>query len=218
MTTLERQVSYDAIICLNGDLPPAERFDAWASVPLVAADGAANALMRMGIVPEYVVGDLDSIADETLELLADVSTVIPIPEQDVNDFEKALTVAQHQLFERLLVVGMHGGDLEHTLNNWSVLMRFGRSLSVHVLDRQRLAVPVYGSVRFATTQSEIISLVPQPSVRLTTSGLQWPLTNEVLEMGQREGARNQATTTEVTLDLHEGAVLVVFDAECPPAA
>jgi len=93
-----------------------------------------------------------------------------------------------------------------------VLMRFGRSMNVHVLDRQRLAIPVYGPVKFSATSNEIISLVPQPSVRLTTSGLQWPLTNETLELGQREGARNRATSSEVTLDVHDGAVLVVLDA------
>jgi thiamine pyrophosphokinase len=212
MTRLERNTTYNAIICLNGDLPLAERFDAWANVPLIAADGAANALVGMGIVPEYVVGDLDSILEETMDIIAEVATVIAMPDQDVNDFEKALTAAQHQLFERVLVVGMHGGDLEHTLNNWSVLMRFGRSMNVHVLDRQRLAIPVYGPVKFSATSNEIISLVPQPSVRLTTSGLQWPLTNETLELGQREGARNRATSSEVTLDVHDGAVLVVLDA------
>jgi len=212
MTTLERNVSYDVIICLNGNLPPAERFDAWATVPLVAADGAANALMSMGIVPEFVVGDLDSIFDETMDFLADVSTVIPMPDQDRNDFEKALLVAQHALATRVLVVGLHGGDLEHTLNNWSVLMRYSRLIDIRVLDRGRVAIPVYESIRFATTPNEVISLLPQPRVRLTTSGLQWPLVNEELLLGEREGARNRATSDEVSLHIHDGAVLVVVDA------
>ena len=60
---------FDAVICLNGDLPDTAVFEQLADRPLIAADGAANLLVAAGIGPEFVVGDLDSVTPQTLERL-----------------------------------------------------------------------------------------------------------------------------------------------------
>lgn len=210
----------DAIICLKGQPPAIEVVQHFADVPLIAADGAANLLYDLEILPEYIVGDLDSVQPEVIEAMRETTEIIVEVDQDINDFEKALRFAQQMLWKRVLVTGIHGGDLEHTLNNWSVLMRFGKDMDLLVLDGNRIGVPVYGPTSYASTVDEIISLIPQPSVNLTTQGLHWPLTQEVLTLGVREGARNRATATAVELHVHDGALLLFIDARLPllPAA
>jgi thiamine pyrophosphokinase len=218
MTTLQRTTApFDAVICLNGTLPPAEVFQHVADRPLIAADGAAAVLHAMGIVPEFIVGDLDSLPPDVLEQLQSLSEIIHDPDQDSNDFEKALRFASSMLWRRLLVTGLHGGDLEHTLNNWSVLMRHGRDLSLVALDRGRYGIPLYHSVTFAAQPGELLSLIPQPEARLTTQGLVWPLTNETLTLGTREGARNRAAEDRVEIIIHDGALFFFCDATLPLA-
>ncbi len=218
MNLLRRTASpFDAIICLNGTLPSAEVFQHFADRPLIAADGAAAVLHAMGIVPEFVVGDLDSVPSDVLEQLRSFSEIIHDPDQDSNDFEKALRFATSMVWRRLLVTGLHGGDLEHTLNNWSVLMRHGRDLSLVALDRDRYGIPLYGSITFEAEPGELLSLIPQPEARLTTRGLVWSLTNETLTLGTREGARNRAAEDRVHIDLHEGALFFFCEA-APPLA
>jgi len=223
LTFTEEQ--FDAVICLNGDLPGRQVFLDLAGRPLIAADGATNVLHQHGIGPEFIVGDLDSVHPETLDAFRGTSEVIVDRDQNSTDFEKALRFAESQLWKRLLVIGIHGGDLEHTLNNWSVLMRHGRSLELTALDRARYAIPVYGSFTFYAAPREMISLIPQPLATLTTSGLEWELTNEALEMGTREGARNRVaehqvsadggSSHRVTIDLHSGSLLFFCDARFP---
>ena len=128
---IEFTEKFDCLICLNADMPPASLFGALAGVVVVAADGAANKLADIGIVPDYIIGDLDSfdISDSRLE---GKSKIICNPDQEINDFEKILRFANERSYKRLLVTGFHGGELEHTLNNWSVFMRFAQIGRAHV--------------------------------------------------------------------------------------
>jgi len=208
---------FDAIVVLHGDLPEADVMERMADMPFIAADGAANMLVRHGIIPEYVVGDLDSVTVDTLEAIHGVSELVVEPDQESNDFEKALRFAEGQLWKRLLILGMHGGDLEHTLNNWSVLMRYGRAMALCAYDRGRYAIPVFSSFSHAPNAQELLSLIPQPMARLTTQGLQWELQDEPLQLGAREGARNRAVADDVHVTIHDGSLLFICDARLPSA-
>ena len=207
--------SFDAVIVLNGDLPDLTVLEQLADVPFVAADGAADTLVRLGVMPEFVVGDLDSISVETLRHIDAMAEIVVEPDQDSNDFEKSLRFAQSQLWRRLLVLGLHGGDLEHTLNNWSVLMRYGQQLSLCAYDRGRYAIPMFSSFLHTPTEGELLSLIPQPLARLTTQGLQWDLQDEPLALGTREGARNRAIAEHVHITIHDGSLLFICDARFP---
>jgi thiamine pyrophosphokinase len=203
--------SFDAVILLNGILPERSVLELVSAVPFVAADGAANTLMDMGIIPDILTGDLDSVRPVVIESVRQHGMVIANPDQDINDFEKALHVAASSHWSTVLVAGIHGGELEHTLNNWSVLMRHGRSMQLFALDGHRIGTPVYGAFSYSAEVGEIISIIPQPRARLTTVGLRWPLADEVLELGTREGARNRATHSDVSITVHEGSALVFVD-------
>ncbi len=207
--------AFDAVICLNGDLPETAVFEALADRPLIAADGAANLLIDAGIGPEFVVGDLDSITESTMKRLHGVAELVPEPDQDTTDFEKSIRFAESQLWKNLLVLGMHGGDLEHTLNNWSVLMRYAQGLQLTAYDRGRYAIPVFESFSYDATENELLSLIPQPLATLSTTGLVWNLENESLQMGTREGARNRAAESTVHVEVHAGSLLFFCSARLP---
>lgn len=134
-----------------------------------------------------------------------------LPDQESNDFEKILVAAHSRGMTSLLVCGMHGGDLEHTLNNWSVLMRYAWTHTLFVADRDRIAIPVVDVLELSCLPGDTVSLIPQPAARITTRGLQWELRDEYLELGVREGARNIALSERVVIRVHEGSLLVFFD-------
>ena len=209
------ETPFDAVICLNGDLPDTAVFEQLADRPLIAADGAANLLVEAGIGPEFVVGDLDSVTPQTLERLEGLAELVAETDQDTTDFEKSIRFAESQLWKNLLVIGMHGGDLEHTLNNWSVLMRHSRALQLTAFERDRYAIPVFESFTYEASPDELLSLIPQPLATLTTSGLVWNLENESLELGTREGARNRAAESTVHVNVHNGSLLFFCSARLP---
>lgn len=62
---------------------------------------------------------------------------------------------------------------------------------------------------------EMISIIPQPFVKLSTKNLLWNLNNETLELGSREGARNVATDNYISINILEGSILLFIDARLP---
>jgi thiamine pyrophosphokinase len=206
----------DVIVCLNGTLPDTAFFDKIRPVPIAAADGSAKKLRECSILPNYIVGDLDSLFDE-IELWREQKGIIihEVSDQNSTDYEKTLEFVAGQGCKNIMVCGIHGGELDHTLNNWSITIRYGKAHKLAVYDNGKIAVPIYESVQFATTQDDMISLIPQPHTHLTTEGLEWNLTNEVLELGKREGARNRATGTKVKLQVHSGSCLLFLKTALP---
>ncbi len=209
---------FDAIICLDTKLPGKPIFSKFPEIPLLAADGAAIKLIKMDIMPDFVVGDLDTFYTNPLSAsISDKSKIIKETEQETNDFEKVLRFAKKKGFNKLLVFGFHGGELEHTLNNWSVLMRFAREMNLCIYDKKRYGIPVFNSFTMDLKKGELVSLLPQQRTLLSTKGLKWELKNEILELGRREGARNIAVTGNFGITIHEGSLLLFIDERFPYA-
>ncbi|MBS1536760.1 MAG: thiamine diphosphokinase [Bacteroidetes bacterium] len=209
-------VQFDALLCLNGNLPNTKDFfDFFKEIIIIAADGAARALQQLDISPTFIIGDLDSIYLSDTNVNFPDSMIIHLPDQESNDFEKCLIFCQERGYTDVLVCGFHGGIAEHTLNNWSVLMRHSQLINLCVYEKERYAIPLQKSVQLPSNVGEIISLIPQPLAKITTSGLQWNLTNEFLELGVREGARNCALSESVSIEIHEGNILLFCNARIP---
>ena len=206
---------FDAIICLDADLPSIEFFDNFKNIPILAADGAAIRLYEMGITADYVIGDLDTFFISPIFNTFAQSKIIHETEQDTNDFEKTLNFARTKKYENLLIIGFHGGLLEHTLNNWSVFIRFAKKLNLCIYDKNRYALLIEQSIKLAVKKDEIISIIPQPKAIITTKNLYWSLNNEPLELGKREGARNIAISDYIEIYIHSGELLLFLDSRLP---
>lgn len=207
---------FSAVICLNANLPEKYIFEMVGKLPILVADGAANNVLALGIEPTKIIGDMDSFFLELKEKVPE-DKILVIPDQETNDFEKILLYCIENNFKDLLIFGFHGGELEHTLNNWSVLKKYCRRLNMCIFDRNRYAIPVYQSVELFVNVGEIISLIPQPKVKLRTKNLEWELNDEILELGRREGARNVATDEHLILDIIEGELLLFINHRLPIA-
>lgn len=198
----------DAILCLNSKLPNKNIFDKFTNIPIIAADGATNKLIKKGILPDYIIGDLDSCNREYFNSIQP-ENIIHIPSQDLNDFEKNLNFSISKKWKKILIFGFHGGELEHTLNNWSILKKYQTKLSLLIYDSNRYSFPIgIGEYSISSEIDEIISIIPQCKARLSTRGLKWELNNEELELGYREGTRNRALANNFIIKIHSGEVLL----------
>lgn len=125
---------------------------------LVAVDGGADAVSAAGLVPDLVVGDLDSISDAARVAFAD--RLLRIPEQDSTDFAKARRSSPAAM---TIAVGFIGARADHFLACLSELARgglpcilLGREDCVFVV-RERLSLDVPPGTR--------VSLWPMGAVR-----------------------------------------------------
>ncbi len=207
---------FDCILCLNSELPSLGFFIKYfTDTPTIGADGGAVRLFEKGLICDYVVGDLDTFFKSNIEKYFTKSKIIYEPDQEINDFEKSLIFAQHQGYQKILVLGFQGGELEHTLNNWSIIKKYSQSLTLCIFDKGRYGIPLNQSFSVSTQIGELISIIPQPRAKLRTNNLKWNLDNGILELGCREGARNVATNTSISVELIEGEILLFINARLP---
>ena len=212
-----RKQSPDAVLCLNGGLPDKEY---WEQLPadmiIAAADGAAARMEKMGVTPRYIIGDMDSLAKKKVYWENQHGVEVhPRYDQNSTDFEKSLDFLAEIGFSKILILGMHGGEIDHSLNNWSILARYGKRMNITAHDNEKSATPIYESLLYDSTPNELISLIPQPHCNISTTGLQWNLCGEELSFGYREGARNRATGREVSIKIHSGSLLFVIYEKMP---
>ena len=206
----------DIIICLNGVLPEAPIFHKLLPIPLIAADGAATKLREKNFLPQYIVGDLDSLVhDLTYWRKHKQIHIEEVSDQNTTDFEKSLDFIEQKKCSSAIIMGIHGGELDHTLNNWSILMRYGKSKNLAIYDSGKIAIPLYESASINVAKGDMISLIPQPSAILTTQGLEWNLEEEELMLGYREGARNRAVQDHIAIKIHSGSILLFLKADLP---
>ncbi len=208
-------MSFDCIVCLNAKIPSLGFFLQFRNLPIIAADGGAIRLFEIGILPDFVIGDLDTFDASNLQKYFNNVEIIRESSQEINDFEKALNLAVQKGFHNILVVGFQGGELEHTLNNWSILIKFAQELNICVYELGRYGIPLSHSVHVEVRKGEIISIIPQPFCNLTTQNLRWNLRRENLQLGRKEGARNMAESNDVIIELNQGSFLLFLDSRLP---
>jgi thiamine pyrophosphokinase len=201
---------FDALLVLNGEISHLDYIKENSS-KIYAADGAANVLLNNHVTPDFIIGDLDSLNKNKLVEKTKNICLVEDKNQDLNDFEKALRFIKSQNKSNILIFGFQGGELEHTLNNWSVLKKYINEFNLTILHNNRYAMPINNSIEIDLKENELISIIPQPTCILKTDGLKWNLDRERLELGFREGARNLTTGTRIKIELIEGEYLLFID-------
>jgi len=180
------------------------------SDPLLAADGGANHLARLGLRPVAVIGDLDSISPATRAWLGE-EPLIHRPDQNRTDLDKAVEYAFGELgLERLTVVAALGGRTDHDLGNLGLLARLalGERLVFTGVDRMVLAVA--GEAALAARLGETWSFwTYDPSVRVTIDGVRWPVKDARLDATDRPSISNEAIADRVRVHARGGSVVVM---------
>ncbi len=164
-------------------------------VALIAADGGADALDAAGLLPEAILGDLDSVSDRAGWERR--TRVIHIPEQITTDFQKALYSTSAPV---TLALGMTGKRLDHTLAALSAVHEVARHRRVMLIDEVDVALAVSGPIAFDAAEGERVSVHPLvPTIFKRTEGLLYPMDDLLLDPAGRLGTSNAGTGGRVEI-------------------
>jgi thiamine pyrophosphokinase len=192
--------SYGSVLCLNGELPCAAFFKD-LNLPIIALDGAANTLMDMGIEPDIVIGDLDSIKLEHMAVLKTLHK----PDQNASDFQKGLEYLKEHNLLPTIILGVNGGYLDHILHNVNIFLDTESVCYAPPL----VCYGLKGAGRFTFPVHTKISLIGVPNALVTTQGLKWELNDFVLEFPGVNSTFNRTASEEVFIQVHRGNLLVM---------
>jgi thiamine pyrophosphokinase len=203
--------SRSALLICNGEPPKRpllKRLARHANL-VVAADGGANQARRLGVTPDVIIGDLDSITPATERHFKRVPTV-RVPRQDNTDLEKALDYLTSQGVSEVTIVGCTGRRMDFTLANLSVLWRYSRSLSWCVAGDDWYALPVGAHRNVEATRGTTVSLVPFGACRgITLRGLHYPMVDGTLRIGQ-VAVSNVVRSSPFSVKMKSGKLLLII--------
>jgi thiamine pyrophosphokinase len=208
-----------AVIFLAGEYRDPEWHRALAARAdiLLAADGGARFLTGLGVTPQAVVGDFDSLDEETTDRLrvAGIEFLRHPVRKDVTDGELAVGEAVRRGAGELLLAGATGA-LDHTLGHLAILRRLAaRGVAARLVAPDLTATVLVAPVAVAldAPAGARVSLVPAGEAAIVTlTGLDYPLERGILPADACLGLGNQvAAEGDARIVLHEGAVVVLVD-------
>ncbi len=182
---------------------------------LVAVDGGAEALARVGLEPALLVGDLDSISVRTREALEakGVELVLLPTAKDETDTEAALRLVADRGADDITVYGALGGPrLDHLVGNLLLLSSpWLATVRVRMVDDWHEAFLVKGDSTFDGEHGDTVSLLPlTPAVKdVWTEGLLYPLRGESLSQSTTRGVSNAMTGAEARVIHGDGVLLLI---------
>ncbi len=205
------------VIVAAGDLAPDDaRWLDHADV-VIAADGGAGSLDRIGRRPDLLVGDLDSADPSLVERLEAAGTRVErhAPDKDASDTELALRAALDEGPMEVVILGALGGTrLDHELANLLLLALPGRPPpNVRIAHGPTTVRILTGSGRLELVGvvGDLVTLLPigGDAVGVTTAGLRWSLERASLRTGRSLGLSNEIVASPAAVSLERGVLLVV---------
>lgn len=174
---------------------------------IVCCDGSAEAVIKAGLMPSAIVGDMDSLSEKLSEKLAD--RIYNDENQETNDLTKTVTWCHQAGYDDLVIVGATGKREDHTIGNISLLAEYSKYIRVRMVTDTGIFLPFHQSTRISSFPGQQVSVFSiDPVTEITSGGLLYPLNNRRLK-NWWEATLNESTGDY--FDLHfTGGPLLVF--------
>lgn len=203
------------VIFAGGELSP-EYFDLLDEDDfIIGADHGALFLISHGYTPDIAVGDFDSVSLEALQDIESKSKktiTCDAVNKDLTDSEMALDIAMDQQPDSILLLGVTGTRMDHSLASIQMMTRaLQRQINCYVMDTHNY-ITLTGSQAVINdlgyTYVSLLPLTPEVS-GITLEGFQYPLTDATLKLGQSLGVSNKLISSSGTVTIRSGLLLII---------
>jgi len=183
---------------------------------IICADGGTKKALELGLLPNIIVGDLDSFPNGIKEKLAceKIEWKIYPKEKDETDLELAVREALNYNPEVIYFIGLLGGRIDHLLANLFFLERVKENgIEVLALDKNIRISIMKGMEEksFFGDKGDLISLIPFSEIveGVYLEGLKYPLYNETLYRNLTRGISNEFTQNIAKIKIMSGTLLII---------
>jgi thiamine pyrophosphokinase len=206
-----------AVIFANGEFnePPNLKALLARAGFIVAADGGAEHCARLGVQPHLLIGDFDSISTEVrMALEIKGAQVLAFPtNKDKTDLELAVEHSIRAGANEVVILGGLGRRWDHSLANLLLAAQpqFADIRLSFIQGEQRLHI-LRGENEIEAQLDERVSLIPLGGAALgiTTTGLAYPLRDEMLNLGSTRGVSNVVVANGPRVKIRLGVLLCVI--------
>lgn len=201
------------VIVLGGDAPGKallERCAAGADLT-IAADKGLEAFAAAGMLPDILLGDMDSVSEDVLARMQSVAEIDRLPcIKDDTDGVHALDVAIARGARHITLLGALGGRLDHALANLMLLVRAHRSgVHAQILSETVRIERVNGCMSIHGAKGDTASLLPLGEAKgVSLKGFFYPLDHADLDSSYPLGISNVIAADEAVISVSEGDLLL----------
>lgn len=191
------------------------RADIWVGV-----DRGVLALLNHDIVPNYAVGDFDSVTKEELSFIQkNLSDISFFPsEKDETDLEIALHWAVGKKPNNIYIFGATGGRIDHFLANIQLLQQesilpFLEEINIYIIDKKNsFTVKTPGSYQIekdSTKKYFSLLSVTKEVIGITLEGFKYPLNQAKLTRGSTLCISNELISDCGNVSFEKGIIMMV---------
>jgi len=184
---------------------------------IIAADRGLEALNRINVMPDFILGDFDSAGTDILSEYRNKSIpVITYPShKDDTDTQLALELALEQNPEVIDITGATGNRLDHTMANIGLLgMTLEKNVDARILDPNNKIYLKDNNfiIKKENQYGDFVSFLPfNGRVKgLKLKGFKYPLDGITLDAASSLCISNEIMDDEAKIEFEEG-ILIVFE-------
>ena len=182
---------------------------------IIAVDGGANHLYRLGIMPNYILGDLDSI-DDDIRSYYEASDVVfkKFPtKKDETDAELAVWMVEEEGLLGIDIYAALGGRIDHELANIQLLYYIlDRGMYPRIIsEREEIYILRNEEMNLKGSIGDIVSIIPvKGDARgITLANMEYSVEELDLKYSVTRGISNVMLAEDAYINVRDGCILVI---------
>ena len=179
---------------------------------IIAVDSGVEHLFKLSLDPNTLIGDLDSISENSLDKVKKngVDIIAFNSNKDQTDFELALNYLEGVDKSIIYIIGGESGEIDHLLSIFLLIPSksfFENIIWVYgdkkIIFRQNLKLNVQKMSKF--------SIIPLSDLsNLSIDGAEWNLENKNIQFGETTTLRNVANKDEINVNCDTGVFAFIY--------
>ena len=182
---------------------------------LIAADGGVKHILKLGLTPNVVIGDSDSISPSLQKKLRKykIEWVKYPVKKDKTDFELVIDYCLGKKFREIIIFGILGDRIDHMIANILLLAKIqieNKLIKIKIIEGKNEIFILINEITINGKIGDEISIIPisEKLEGVTTEGLYYRLIDDTLFFGSTRGVSNVMNKSTVKIIISNGVALV----------
>lgn len=182
---------------------------------IICSDGGANHAYNMDILPDYIIGDLDSIDKNIIEYYKSNNVKFEkFPtKKDETDTELCIELSDKLKAKEIHLIGALGGRIDHTIANINLLyyIRKRGIIPKIISEKEEIYIAMNEELIIDGEIGDTISILPikNDAKDVTLKNLEYPLKNYDIKFSRPLGISNVMTNVNCNIKVNEGSLIII---------